>query len=210
MAVFASDTFTDTNGTALGSHTSDVGSGWSGGDTANLDIQSNKASPYTGTGPLIGLNATTPASNEYDVEVDVQYTGTYHGAATPGVCGRWTLAWSNGTGYRAYIYNSVLYLLRVASGSETTLGSYALSDPGAGVDVALKLEIRDAAKKVYVGGVERISSADNTHTQTGGAGFALRGTGGGPLWRADNFVATDVAAGGTTAVYYMHQQTVAA
>lgn len=76
MAIFASDTFTGTDGTALESHTPTVGGAWVAHPdfTAATQIQSNKADAFADSS--IYYNAGTPASADYSVAVDIAMGNT--------------------------------------------------------------------------------------------------------------------------------------
>jgi hypothetical protein len=87
-------------------------------------------------------------------------------------------------------------LLKVVAGAETNLGSHALT-PVASETHTIKLQIRDAAKKVFVDTVERISSADNAITATGKAGVKWVGAQTSTTTiHMDDFSVNDLAGGG--------------
>src|SRR5207253_2474083 len=87
------------------------------------------------------------------------------------------------------------HLVQIVSGTQTELGSYH-QVLVAGTTYHMKLEIRDAAKKVFIDGVERISSSDNTITAAGKAAIRYEdsdfglGTTGMPI---DNFLGTNLS-----------------
>lgn len=181
MATFVSCNFTDSAGTDLNAHTPEgTGDTW----TRNTVVSSNPA-VVTAAGraraniaggaaaDAIYYASGTPATNEYDVECDiVQRTSI---AVAVGVYGR--LSTTQNTGYCAFHNGSgnTWTLGRFANGTFTSLGTFAqtLTNDQA---YHLKLEIRTATKKVYIDGVERISSTDDTLTTTGLAGIRLRGS----------------------------------
>lgn len=200
MAVFVSDTFVDTDAVTLNNHTETptAGSGWSA-DASSLEIDTNqvKASAGTSSSIFFAINDTAPASNEYDVEVDVDWTATTTNHI--GCMGRWSSA---KTGYLGRIYDGTMALYKMTTGSYSLLDS----DGGHGTGpLTVKLEIRDATKKVYVDDVEVCTSTNDDHTQTGYAGVSIRGIASGADFRLDNFVATDVEAGGG-ATQSMHKR----
>ena len=57
LTVYLLDTFTDTNGTALTSHTMNVGSGWTGFGSQFFDIQSNATREQFGATGCVAANA---------------------------------------------------------------------------------------------------------------------------------------------------------
>lgn len=88
-------------------------------------------------------------------------------------------------------------LFKRVAGSQTELGTAYSQVLSAGNDYVVKLEIRDATKKVYIDGVERISDSDNPITAAGKVGLygfvpATNSTG---MHWAD-FSAADPAGGG--------------
>jgi hypothetical protein len=83
-------------------------------------------------------------------------------------------------------------LFKTVAGVNTSLGTFneALIN---GDERTIKLQIRDATKKVFIDGVERISSADNAITAAGRAGVRFSNALAGNM-EMDNFDASDVAA----------------
>lgn len=197
--VFSSDTFTDTSGTNLTSHTGEVGASWTalglGGGSAAIS-DANRARPNSG-GSLwdIWYSSGSPATAEYDVEGDL-YVASNIGAG--GIAGR---VYETDNAYFAYFNSTVSEwrLFKIVSGSYTLLGSYSQS-LSTSTSYAILLEIRDATKKVYIDTVERISSTDNAVASAGKAGVWLENGSDSTGYHIDNFVASDVAGGGGAAV----------
>lgn len=197
---FVSDTFTDADGTNTVSHTGETGATWTEHpSSSNVNSQAIINNRMRHQGGTIAFYASgVPATAEYDVEVDVVVFTTF-GVVYYGVSGRADTT-ADTLYYVSYdVPDGRWGLYKRVAGTQTSLGSYtqALTD---GVTYALKLEIRDAAKKVFIDGVERISSADNVITAAGRAGFygyseasATATTG----IHQDNFTATDVSAAAT-------------
>lgn len=186
----ANDTFTEAADTSLVSHTSDSGHTWTK-DFGNVltviaagDYIANTA-PTNSSRYSLGV---TPASAEYDVQADVVSTIEWSG----GVLGRIDTAADDR--YTAVYENSLWKLWKTDAGVTTTLATYS-GDSTNGVTRTVKLEIRDATKKVYVGGVERISSTDNAITATGKPGIYWDGNSTGT--QMDNWSSTDAAAAST-------------
>lgn len=67
MSTLLQDTFTDTNGTALSSHTMEVGSGWTLGGTAAITIEGNSASIADGGW---GQALTVSPAADYSFSID--------------------------------------------------------------------------------------------------------------------------------------------
>jgi hypothetical protein len=76
MALFLNDTFTDTNGTGLSSHTADSGATWSlvtGETNPELKINSNRVAGQDGNGHVAMYAVATPASADYEVEAVARF-----------------------------------------------------------------------------------------------------------------------------------------
>lgn len=197
MAVFVSDTFTDADATLLTAHTGEAGAVWTlhTGNGNRLTTSGNRlACASTGYEVVMAYASGAPAGAEYDVEAVFRYAGALPLDAYDGVCGRFVAA--DGDHYRVvyetFSSNLRWKLLKRSGGTDTSLGTYSQT-LAADTDYAVKLEIRDAAKKVYVGGVERISSTDNAEAAAGGVAVYAFSSGDGT--RLDTLAATD--AGGS-------------
>lgn len=170
MATFVNDTFTDTAGTALTSHTGEAGATWAAGSPAPTGIVITAAGRVrngTVTGYVYASGA--PASAEYDVQADFYVASEL---VDTSICGR--LSTGAETGYRL-MWSSTLpgwELRKLVAGVTTSLGTYA-DTPTAGASRTAKLEIRDATKKAFIDGIERISSTDNAITAAGNAGIRM-------------------------------------
>jgi hypothetical protein len=207
VSIFASDTFTGTAGTDLASHAGELGASWtkhgfnSGLGAAALNSNNLRASSDNGT--VIYYTSGTPSGAEYDVEATLAPgTDMANSAWQGGVAGRIDTA-ANTFYLGAYSNNFTggsnnYFLHKRVAGALTVLGTFNAT---LSASTALKLEIRNAAKKVYVGGTERISSTDNAITSAGKAGvyqsattaFSGVGQGAGRGVLIDTFVATDTS-----------------
>lgn len=173
MTVFGQDAFTDTAGDDLVTqHTPDVGTGWnlhsSSGSVSAAITDAGRCRLHLGTvGQLYYITDTSPSA-EYDVTVDVYKADNT--SSTIGPAGRINPSGNDCYLARHWTDNHNWELYKFLGGSYTLLGSYdqTLTD---GNTYTCKLELRDAAKKVYIDGVERISSGDNDITAAGRAGF---------------------------------------
>lgn len=197
MAVFVQDTFTDTAGVTLASHTGELGATWAKGSPAPNNAVITSAGRVRMGGATSGYYyaSGTPASAEYDVECDL-YVASKSGQH--GIAGR--LSTSADTCYRARLdaSNNLMLFEKVVAGTNTQLSSTAKTYT-IGNTYAIKLEIRDAAKKVFQDGVEVTSSADNAITSAGTAGIrfgSITGASDSNGVHHDNFVATDLSGGG--------------
>lgn len=195
MATFVNDTFTDTSATALSSHIGETGATWTkhpSHPSGSAVISNANRSRYATTTTTCYYASGAPASAEYDVTVDLV---TITNSGRQGVVGR--VDTSADTMYLArYDQNNTRWeILKVVTGTATSLGTYTQTLTASQV-YALKFEIRDATKKLYVDGVERISTADNEITGAGRVG--LRGNTGtdSTAYHLDNLVAADPVGGG--------------
>lgn len=185
----ANDTFTEAADTSLVDHVSDSGHTWT--KTFGNVLTVNAAGDYlynaTPTNASRYTLGVTPASAEYDVQADVVSTIEWSG----GVSGRDVQA---DTDRYTFVYeNSLWKLWKTDAGTTSTLATYSGDSPN-GTTRTIKLEIRDATKKGYVGGVERVSSTDNAVTATGLPGIYWDGNSTGT--QMDNWSSTDYVAGG--------------
>lgn len=199
MAVFASDNFTDTAGTILDAHTPSGGGTW----TEHSNYGSSEA-VISDVNRLRGNVATAscyyhsgaPATAEYDVDLDVHVI-TDPAALHEHVVGRINTGADTMYGVRRNT-SGQWQLYKIVTGTLTSLGTFSQTLT-VGVSYRVKLEIRDAAKKVYIDGVERISSADNAITAAGKAGVRFNGrvTSNSTDRHLDNFEASDPGGGGS-------------
>lgn len=183
MTIFGQDTFAgEATNIPLGDR-----AGWVVAPTVlGLSVDAANERLYSASTAARGnYHTANPASAEYDVSADV------FGRSNHGVVGRQST--TDSTFYVARFSTTAVQLYRFVAGSASLLGSYSQSTDG---PHHIRLEIRDTAKKVYVDGVERISSSDNNIVDAGYAGVRSGGTG---AW-IDNFVAEDLSGGGSTQV----------
>ncbi len=172
MALLAQDTFTVGVDTVLESHTPDIGTGWSVETAAKLTCdaagdycyanQANNTRHWGREGTSIGADAM-------DVTVDILVNNVNNNRFC-GPAGRMTTAnWGNqynaeaqGGGIGGNV-QLTYFLFKAVSSVRTQLGSWADTSTNNGASThTVKLEIRTAAKKVFVDGIERISSADDS------------------------------------------------
>lgn len=195
MAIFGSDTLTNTAGTTLQAHTASDGGTWAKhpvsavdaifSDANRIRVSSNSFAGYTHSG--------TPANADYDVEATIIQRSTANAVA--GVKGR-----SDTTARTHYMwrYNNAtvrweLYILN--AGSATLIGSFS-ETLTIDQSYTIKLEMRGTTIKGYVDGVERASVTNSTITAAGKAGVWVEGnTGNTAGLHLDNFVATDTSGG---------------
>lgn len=196
MAIIVADNFTDVAGTDLTAHTADSGATYArhpaySGNSAVIS-DANRARPVTASAQILHVASVAPTGAEYDVSgVVVKLSDSGHG----GVAGRCHA--TDATFYGAVADDSGLWrLYKAEAGSFTSLGTYSQSLT-LGTGYTVKLELRNAAKKVYVDGVERISSADNAITAAGKFGPWFYSGGGSNVtaFHLDSLTAEETATG---------------
>jgi hypothetical protein len=195
MSIIVSAAFTAADLTTLESYTPDVGAAFvklTALSPATAVIRSNRVAAGGASPAGIYYSPTSPVGAEYDVEADFVFLSP---AGDSGIGGRFDSTAATGYFVRD-ISGGAWDLYKVVAGSFTLLGTY--SDPVGYGDVRhVKLQIRDAAKKVFVDGVERISSSDNTITAAGHPGFWMAGdTTSSVGLHFDNYTVDDLVAAG--------------
>lgn len=176
-AVVVNDTFTDTAGTALDSHTGETGATWTNtvgaGVAAISDVNRARMGPINSV--IYQHTASgTAATAEYDVEVDIvtlALNATLDGAI--GVKGR-EQGNDSGIFYLAYYSfpNARWELNEVSTaGIDNILGTFA-QVLSISTTYHLKLVLRNGAKSVLIDGVTRIGpSASNGIAAAGKCGL---------------------------------------
>jgi len=166
VPVFVNDTFTDPAGTLLTAHTGEIGATWASHplDVGVYSIANNRAY-RSGTGRIIYASGS-PAGAEYDIEADYYVVTDVEGMHLLGRLDATALTY-----YSIRHYLGVWTLQkRVAGGTTDTLAS-TTQGVVAATNYAIKLEIRDAAKKFSVGGSVLFSITNNEITAAGKVGF---------------------------------------
>ena len=197
------DTFTEGSDTVITLHTPDIGTGWtevfdsstSGNDALIVALtdevqagqqQNNRGQMYTAQ--------PNPTFDDQVVSITIDAGFTETGSKGVGIIARRT---DNNNLYVVQILgNSAtdesVKLFKKVTGTYTQLGAY---DATLAAGTIIKLEITDATKKVYVDGVQRISSTDNALTSVGTWGLAFGSEAGldslhlRPQWHLDDFTA---------------------
>ena len=168
MPQVANDTFTDTDGTSLASHTSDSGHSWNvGSGSGTLSITSN-AVPNVGARRWY-YSGYTPSSADYDVTAVIAQTGSYSGGP----------ALRMDTAARTYYFghweNTEWRITKYLSGSETSLGNYSGDSP-VGTTRTARISANGSTIKLFIGGVERISVTDTDISAAGRPGIETSDT----------------------------------
>lgn len=190
MSIFVQDTFS--NGTDLvAAHTAEVGGPWirhPGSSTGSISLTAGYVTANT-TNTSEYYASGAPASADYDVEATFQCISASTKGYRVGIHGRMDA--NLRTHYHArYIANTSLWTLySFVDGAATVLGTYsdALT---ANAQRLVKLQMRGSAIKVFIDGVERISTTNTAITAAGRAGLSAMNDGGGQYALLD-FTATD-------------------
>jgi hypothetical protein len=200
LAIFVSDTFTDTAATALTAHTGEVGATWTNQVGAGSTVISS-SNRLRCNGAAHHYASGSPASADYDVQADFHCLTLTNVA---GICGRSRT--DVNTNYAA-TYNSTAAtpcweLRKTITGANTILASYNETLTASQTYVC-KLEMRGSTLKVYIDGVERCSSSDGDITAAGFAGIRNISGSAGNLTgvHLDNYSAEDAPASDVTVTH---------
>jgi hypothetical protein len=175
---FSKDTFSgEIAGTALQAHTGEYGAAWTSHSSGTKDVLISAAaqcySPGAGTG--FYYSSGVPAGAEYSVGVDLIVVTSPAANIFAGPAGRIDVAANTMYLVRHQTQATDRFeLVRVVAGVFTTLGSFNVTLT-VGNTYNARLEILDATKKLFLDGVQVISSADNIITAAGRAGIRFSG-----------------------------------
>lgn len=193
---FATDTFTDTAGTALASHTMDSGGPWTkhtiyAAGAGFISGTGTRARGDGGSGNLaLYWAAGSPASADYTVTADVVAVSEIS-LDLSGVVGRVNTAAD--TSYQAFHYEGggapVYRLQKNVAGSATVLGNFSSS---AGATVGLVMA--GTSISLTVNGTPQVGPVtDSSISAAGKAGVILRLSGATAGYHLDNFSAADAS-----------------
>lgn len=196
MAVFVNDTMTGTAGTVLSAHTGETGASWtlhSSYGTGQAVLTDANRVRSNNLNQALYYASGTPASADYDVEVDMRIFSLI-AATQDGPCGRINTSLNTMYYFRYRPDPTVWEIGKLVGGTSTILGSYT-HVPTVGNTYHVKLEMRGTTLKGYIDGVLQITATDSAITAAGRAGIrwleasASNTTG----IHFDNFSATDPA-----------------
>lgn len=165
---FLVDNFVDPNATVISAHTSDSGHTWTRHPSYTLVqqwIATNRLRGDANTNQGMYYSSAIPAGPEYDLAFQLRcltlITNDLTGVGwriDPAVETGYVLTWYRGS--NAWTINKYVATVLTAIGTFAQTLTTATDYPGVA-------EVRDATKKVFLGGVERISSTDNEVTAAG-------------------------------------------
>lgn len=172
MAQFASDSFTNSSGTVLTTHSSN----WVRHTlfSTNCEITDANRARASAVAYTLHYRTETPNSADYDVSCDV-YCVTFSGRDEQcGVVGRCST--TDDTYYRGNIKSwsaDELRLTKFVAGVATLLGSAYAVTLATSTTYQVKLEMVGSAIKLYLDGTQRVSVTDTAITAAGRPGIQL-------------------------------------
>lgn len=160
------DNFTDTNSTALSSHTSDSAHTWTQNNGGTMIIYNNRCESSQSTSQGFYYSSYVPSSADYTVSADVMAAGSGVPVFVAGRCSTSAVTmygcrWNGSTTWE---------LTKWVSGTRTVIGSYAGDTP---VDTLRSVELIMSGTTISfkIGGVERISVTDSSISAAGRPGI---------------------------------------
>lgn len=190
MANFGSDDFSgEVTNVAFSAHTASGGGSWTD-HTTGCNVSSAGANAYsTASSAAVSLHSGTPASADYTVAADMEYSNT---SSSLGLACRGTdennLYWARTTGTNWEIY-------KVVSGSQTRIGG-PNAETLSTATYALVFSCNGTALELTSNGTSKVTATDSSITGAGSAG--VRFFGNNSVNRLDNYSADDIAAGGAS------------
>lgn len=206
MATFAQDSFTDTNGVKLQSHTPDVGGSWvqHAANVNELEINTNRLrQDDTATDTRVYYNNGTPGSADYYVEFLLRdLSGSLSTNASFGILARLDTSALTGYFFR-YNHTVGMQLYKVTAGIFTQLGSTTSQSLTVGQDYAIRLDVSGTTITATVDGVAKCGTplSDSTHTTAGKTGVRI-GLASNQTGVVDAFIAVDGTATGSPWYYF--------
>jgi hypothetical protein len=175
----ASDTFTDTAGVTLQSHTAAIGSPWTkhAASTTDAVITNSNRIRKNGSSTLGALyySSGVPASADYTVQADVYRPGSEVTNDLVGIVGRLDTANALGTYYGA-VYDKTAgswVLYSMDNGVKASLGTPYNASLSNGVSYHVSLDMNGSTIRLLVNGTQRVSATDSTVTAAGRAGVTM-------------------------------------
>lgn len=196
MAVFASDTFTDTAGVDLVTHDANWSyhSSYSGSSFVITDNNRIRPGANVTSGAYHG---GTPAGADYELSADFYFVESNGGGANAGIMARVNTAAN--TMYYARYFSGNWSLWAQVAGTPTQIGSNYADAVSAGSTRAVVLRVQGTTISLDVGGTTRISGTNASIPAAGKVGLRcnpnatpLNGNG----IHIDNFSADDALSGG--------------
>lgn len=170
---FASDSFTDTPGVALASHSPEVGGPWvkhpSYASGALVVSDANRARANNANPACYYLSAA-PTTADYDVEAVIFVASNLSNIL---VAGRISTGADTMYAARYTLSGGVWQLVRIVAGVVTPIGATFAQALTATQLLTARLSMRGSTIKMFIDGVERASVVDANITATGRAGLRV-------------------------------------
>ncbi len=175
---FLLDTFTDTNGTNLQSHTGETGATWTQGfATNNATINSNKLYE-NGSGVCLYLCSGVGSTADYSVQTDIVFDSVITGQ---GLTIDARMSTNQQNGYRVRVTDSSLDLVIVVSNVETPIGTGVVSESWAtATPYRILFTLTGTSLTVKLNGTQTHTATDAVYSTAGRVGIIYfdSGTGG--------------------------------
>lgn len=191
MATLLQDSFTDTTGTALSSHTMNTGGGWTTSGT--WTVQSNTAKNSADSGDVQAWADAGQADVTYTVDYTIPASGSWNGGVIANV--------SDANNYWLFDVNDGgvggVYLLYEKNGGSYTQRASLNESLTRGTPVTLKVVTSGDTITCYVNNVQKLTYTVGSRPFKTATKFGFRRASAGgatPTW--DNFLV--VTSGGTT------------
>jgi len=175
QAVIVNDTFTEASDTNLAIHTPDTGDGWTeventGTGRSRVFEATDETHPSVDSINSRQIYTAQPDASTAEVDVIAKYIsqGATSGSSS-GIFARWA---DTSNSYFIAIKDTSLnpddFIVKEVADVITDLTS---GNNGDGAGTVFKFEVRDATKKLFAGGTERLSTTDNALTAAGNSGI---------------------------------------
>lgn len=205
MAVIKTDTFTESSDTALESHTSDSGGGWTGGNTTNFDViaATDELANDSGSFKLTGGDEA-PGSADYWCSVNGKTVGTGSANRFASMIRYDGDVWASASFYMTYIGgNGTWFMFKNVEGSLTQLDTGTIS--GFSASTYYDIETRGEGNQIesYIESVGQGAVTDSDVSAAGNVGIYMRTTS--PLITSLNSETIGAAPSGNPFYYYANQ-----
>ena len=177
MAIIKTDTFTEASDTALESHTSDSGGGWSGFNTTSFDVVgADDEVKVDALSDLYAAGTETPSSADYWCNVNCRTVATT--IRRIGSCVRVSTGTTDVNCYALVVTGSdgSWRLRKILSAAITQIAGGTISGFNAATWYDLKVQAQGTTIKGFIDGSEVASVTDSDISAVGKVGIFGRGT----------------------------------
>jgi hypothetical protein len=172
--VFVRDTFTDSNGTALESHTGEVGATWtehSSFTSGGYSIDTNRAVTPSASNAAMYYASGTPPIADYDVDATLRVLTAAYNSIGQGVAARVDTSANTMIFFR--YSSSGWQLFQTTTGTSLQIGVSSSTTLSAGQDYPIRLSVVGTN---VTGAVNGVTVCSGTTTVTTAGKVGLRGT----------------------------------